>query len=185
MIGIPGPLLIAVLLLMLMVLVWAKGLFAARELASRSGVLSPDDESKFALCSPELVPRIFSRQDSEFVSATRSPQLQRLFRRDRKAVALLWIQQTSAAIQRIMREHKQVSRSARDLDFSTEVKLVSQYASLMLICGVLYLVIQVAGPMRLLALAVYADSLSQHIAQAEQAFQAATTDRTVTVARSS
>jgi hypothetical protein len=185
MIGIPGPVLIAVLLLLLIVLVWAKGLSAARELASRSDAMFPDDESKFALCPAELVPRIFSRQDSEFVSATGSPQLQRLFRRERKAVALLWVQQTSASIQRIMREHKQVSRSASDLDFSTEMKLVSQYASLMLICGALYLVIQVAGPMRLLALAVYADSLLQHIAQAEQAFQVATTVRTVSSARSS
>jgi hypothetical protein len=183
MIGIPSALLIAFVLLALIVLVWLRGLSAARELASRFDVVLPDDEGKVAPCPPELVLRIFSIEDWSLVSATKSSQLERLFRRERRAVALLWVQQTSAAIQRTMREHVQVSRTASDLEFNTEIRLVVQYAQLMFICGILYLVIQLFGPIWLRGLAIYADSLSQHIVEIERAFKAASTARSLPSAR--
>jgi hypothetical protein len=185
MIGIPGPWLIAILLLGLIVLLRAKGISAARSLSTRPDLVLPDDGVDFPPCPPEFVLRIFSREDLNFVSATNSPQLEKLFRRERKAVALLWVQQTRAMIQAIMREHALLSRSASDLRFSAEFRLVLQYAQLMLICGILFLVMQLAGPLWLRGLAVYADTLSRHIAETGQAFKAGTTAHTLTNARSS
>ncbi len=60
------------------------------------------------------------------------------------------------------------------LEFATEMKLVLQYAQLMLICGILLIVIQCAGPLWLRGLALYADALSQRITGAQLAFRAAT-----------
>jgi hypothetical protein len=174
MIGVSGALLVAVPLLGLLLLLWARGVSAARGLYSRSDVPLHEDAAELGPCPPEFVPKIFSRADWEFVSETKSPRLERLFRQERKAVALLWIQQTSAAIQHIMREHAQAARGNDDLEFATEAKLVLQYAQLMFICGILFVVIQSAGPLWLRGLALYADALSQRIAQAQLALRAAT-----------
>ena len=177
MIGVPTALLIGLLLLLLLLLVAARGMAAARDLPSGSDAPLLEDGSEFAPCPPEFASRIFSPQDSRFVSTTKSPQLERLFRSERKVVALLWVQQTSVAIQRTMREHAQLARQSEDLHFATEMKLVLLYAELMLICGVLFLAIRTAGPLWLGRLAVYADAHSQRLAQAQQSFKAATSTR--------
>jgi hypothetical protein len=185
MIGIPSALLIGFLLLALLLLMAARGISAARALPSGSDVSLPEDGAELAPCPPEFVSRIFSSDDSEFVSGTKSPQLQQFFRRERKVVALLWVQQISAAIQRTMREHAQIARGSDDLEFGTEMKLALLYAELMLICGVLFVAIQSAGPLWLHGLAVYADRHSQRLAQVQQSFKAATTPRELHGAESS
>jgi len=175
MIGVPTALLIGFLLLLLLLLA-ARGMAAARDLPSGSDTPLLD-ALEFAPCPPEFASRIFSPEDSKFVSTTKSPQLAKLFRSERKIVALLWVQQTSTAIQRTMREHVQIARASEDLEFATEVKLLLLYAELMLICGVLFVAIQSAGPLWLRGLAIYADAHSQRLAQVEQSFKAATAAR--------
>jgi hypothetical protein len=168
--------LLGILLLLLLLLLAARGSTAARELGS-----APDlpllDEAGLDACPAEFVARIFSSDDWEFVSGTRSRQLQGLFRRERKLVALVWVDQTSKSIRRIMREHTEATRQSHDLHFATETKLALQYAELMLICGMLFLAIQAAGPQRVRGLALYAGTLSQRLAQAQQNFKTVTTGR--------
>jgi hypothetical protein len=175
--GVSGALVIAVLLLLLLLLAARHGMSAARQLPFRSDLALLEDGAEGVPCSPEFVSRIFSPDDLEFVLATKSPDLVRLFRIERKGVALLWVQQTSAAIQKTMREHKRVARESADLEFVTELRLVFLYAQLMLICGVLSVAIQSAGPLWLRGLAIYADTRLQCLARIQQSFQAATTPR--------
>jgi hypothetical protein len=179
MIGLSSPLLIGGLLVVLLLLLGTRGISAARGLSGRSDLPLCDDAADLAPCPQEFVSKIFSRADWEFVSQTKSPKLAKLFRRERKAVALLWVRQTSAAIQRVMREHKAASRGSHDLEFTTEVKLVLQYGELMLLCGALFLAIQSAGPLWLRGLALYADSLSRSIADVQRALAAAATPREI------
>jgi hypothetical protein len=174
MIGISGALIIGGLLLLLLLLLATRGISAARGLSTRSDLPMGDDAADLVPCPQEFVPKIFSRADWEFVSQAQSPKLKKLFRRERKAVALLWVRQTSAAIQRVMREHAAAARQSHDLEFTTEVRLVLLYGELMLLCGLLLLAIQSAGPLWLRGVALYADSVSQRIAGAQQAFAAAT-----------
>jgi hypothetical protein len=178
MIGLSSALLIGGVLLLLLLLLAARGISAARGLAAKSDLPLCDD-ADFVTCPQEFVPKIFSRVDWEFVSQTKSPKLVKLFRRERKAVALLWVRQTSAAIQWVMHEHAVAVRGSRDLEFLTEVKLVLRYGELILLCGALFLAIQSAGPLWLSGLAVYADALSRSIAEAQQAFAAAATPREI------
>jgi hypothetical protein len=177
MIGVPSALLIGFVLLTLLLFVATRGISAARELSSRSDVPCSEDGAELALCPPEFVSRIFSSDDAKFVSATNSPELRKLFSRERKMVALLWVQQTSAAIQRIMREHLQLARQSEDLEFATELKLIGLYVELMLVCGMLFVAIQSAGPLWLRGLAIYADAHSQRLAQVQQSFKAAAAPR--------
>jgi hypothetical protein len=179
MIGLSGALMIGGLLLLLLLLLGTRGISAARGLSARSDLLLCDDAADLAPCPQEFVPKIFSRADWEFVSQTKSPKLAKLFRRERKAVALLWVRQTSAAIQRVMGEHAAAARGSHDLEFTTEVKLVLLYGELMLLCGALFLAIQSAGPLWLRGVALYADSLSQRFAEVQQAFAAAATPREI------
>ena len=174
MIGFSGAMIVGGVLLVLLLLLGVRGISAARSWSTRADLPIGDDAADFVPCPQEFVPKIFSSADWEFVCQTKSPQLEKLFRRERKAVALLWVRQTSAAIQRVMREHSAAARESRDLEFTTEVKLVLLYAELMLLCGVLLLAIQSAGPLWLRGVALYADSLSQRIAGAQQAIAAAT-----------
>jgi hypothetical protein len=173
-IGIPTALLLGTILLLLLLFVAMRGSMEARKLSSESDLLLLDDQGTADPCSPEFVARIFSPEDWEFVAKAKSPQIETLFRRERKLVALLWVHQTSTAIRRIMREHTQATRQSHDLHFATETKLVLLYAELMLLCGMLFLAIQSAGPQRVRGLAVYADTLSQRLAQAQRDFQTVT-----------
>jgi hypothetical protein len=179
MIGLSGALLIGGLLLLLLLLLAGRGIWAARGFAAKSDLPLCDEAGDLATCPQEFVPKIFSRVDWEFVSQTKSPKLVKLFRSERKAVALLWVRQTSAAIQRVMGEHAVAVRASQDLEFATEVKLALRYAELMLLCGALFLAIQSAGPLWLSGLALYADSLSRSITEAQRAFAAATTPREI------
>ena len=179
MIGLSSASLIGSLLLLLLLLLGARGISAARGLAAKSDLPLCDDVADFVTCPQEFVPRIFSRVDWEFVSQTKSPKLAKLFRRERKAVALLWVRQTSATIQRVMKEHAVAVRGSQDLEFTTEVKLALRYAELMLLCGALFLAIQSAGPLWLSGLALYADSLSRSITEAQQTFAAAAIPREI------
>jgi hypothetical protein len=174
MIGIATALSIGSVLFLLLLLLATRGSAAAREASSRSDLLLLDGETELDLCPPEYVAKIFSRDDWEFISSAKSPQLEKLFRRERKLVALVWVHQTSTAIRRIMREHTTATRQSRDLHFATETKIVLLYAELMLLCGMLFLAIQSAGPLRLRGLAVYADGLSQRLAQTQQGFKGIT-----------
>ena len=174
MIDVAGILMVVTLLSILLLLLGTMGASAAQGLFSTSDLPLHEDAPELALCPPEFVTQIFSSADWEFVSRTKSRELQELFRKERKQVALLWIQQTSGAIQRIMREHTQAARGNDDLEFATEMKLVLRYAQLMLICGILFVAIRSAGPLWLRGLALYADSLTQRLTQAQLGLHAAT-----------
>jgi hypothetical protein len=170
-------LLIAGTLLLLLVLLAAKGVTAARELPSTSDAPLLEAAADSPACPPRFAGSIFSPRDSKFVSSIKSPQLEKLFRHERKVVALFWVRQTSAAIQRTMREHAQVARSSPDLQPVTELKLALLFAGLMLICGVIFIVVRVAGPLWIGRLAHYADAHLQRLAQIQQSFKSSTSAR--------
>ena len=175
MIDVASVLIIAILLLILLLLLGGKSI-AGRP--TRSSISDddwlPGDADGAVACAPEFVQKIFSPADQDFVLATNSPELLSLFRRERKKVALLWIRQTSAGIQRIMRQHARVARGNYDLDFGTEMKVIFHYGQIMLICGILAVLIRFAGPMWLRSLALYADELMQQITEVQENIHAAT-----------
>jgi hypothetical protein len=174
--GLPIALFIAFVLFALLLLLGMRGA-SSGQLSFRSDLALLEGGSEATLCPPEFVSRIFSTEDSQFVTATRCPQLRKFFYRERKIVALVWVQQTSAAIQRTMREHRELARVSQDLEFTTEARLVLLYTELMLVCGLLWLAIHLAGPLSPRHLALYAEAHAQRLAQVHQSFKAATSPR--------
>jgi hypothetical protein len=165
---------VGVLLIVLLLAVGVKGWLASRDSAD---LLAGDDEIGPEGCPPVFVGRIFSPLDWRYVHGMKSPDIEKLFRKERRTVALVWVQQTSLAIRRVMREHAAIARQSSNLEPATELKIFMQFAALLVTCRAIRLGIDLAGPMRIGRLARYAHSLAQQVAQAEQAFELATQQR--------
>jgi hypothetical protein len=165
-------LVIGIGLLAMLVTFVMKGMLTARVLEREPEEIL-EGTGNFEACPPEVVESIFSERDEQFVRRFESRALRAYFETERRTVALLWVRQTASGIRRIMREHAAAARRSADLQFVTEVRLFLQYSGLMLICGVLLLLIPVAGPLWVRGLAGYAQRLSQGIAETQQAFEAA------------
>jgi hypothetical protein len=166
-------LLVGVVLLILLLLVGVKGLLTARELEQATDIPADYRDAREAF-SEEIATKIFSRADWEFVSRKKFSGLEKLFLSERKALALLWVRQTAGAIRRVMREHAEAARKSRDLQVATELKLFMHYGELLSVCGLLFVAIQVAGPVWPAGLAVYAERLSRQFSGAQEMLKAAT-----------
>jgi hypothetical protein len=161
------------ILLLVLVVAWVRADSASRHLPSALDGWAANQGDSIETCPPEFVSQIFSSQDLEFVSKLNSPELRRHFFLERSAVALLWVQQTTTAIRQVMRHHLEASRLRGDIEVATEAKILLQYAQLRLICGLLFLLIGLAGPQRLQVIALRADQLTQRIAAASREFDSA------------
>ena len=178
MISITLAIFICCLAVLLLALLATRGSLVKHELAFRTDLPLYDERlGDPSLCPPEFAARIFSPADWTFVSGEKSLEVQRLFRHERRVVALVWVHQTKTAIHRIMREHTRATRQSQDLNLSTEAKLLGHYVQLVAICDLLILAIQAAGPSRVGALATYAASLSHSFAQAQHALAITTAAR--------
>jgi hypothetical protein len=172
MIGVSGALIAAVLLLFL-ILAWFRTSSKEQDLSSYLEGPGAQEGDAVGVCPGEFVAKIFAGKDEEFVAQMGSSQLAKLFRQERSAVAVFWVRQTSAAIRRILREHLETSRASKDVEFATEAGIFLQYAQLRIICGILLMAIELAGPQGLQGLAQYADQLTQRIRAAQRAFESA------------
>jgi hypothetical protein len=167
MIGLISALTVGLLLLIALVVFALRQGSTARDFHSISEF--PGDlrhSGEIEVCPPELVARIFSREDWELISQTHSPALERLFLEERKKVALLWVRQTSRGIQQVMRNHADAAKQAADIRFRTELSLFLMYIELLLICETLLLLITTVGPPRLERIASYVHELSRQISHA-------------------
>ena len=99
------------------------------------------------LNAAELTEAIFSPRDWEFIRREGSPELEKLFLAERKAVAAYWVTVTSSRISDIRKNHLINSRFSRDLSPDDELRLLAQFLYLSVICRLGLLTIQVAGPM--------------------------------------
>jgi hypothetical protein len=123
-------------------------------------------------CPEELVNRVFSRADREFVRGLKADGIERLFEQERKKVAAVWVGQTSAMVRKVMREHAQAARYSKNLEFLMEIKIFAQFLMLMVVCGILSAAIWIAGPLWLGGLAHFAQKLSQRITKLQASFRA-------------
>lgn len=161
------------IVLFLVLLAWIRAESSSKDSRSDWDASPGEKGENVETCSAEIVSRIFSPEDLKFVSGIESPRLDRLFRRERTAVALRWVQETSAFISSIMRRHLEASRMRADLEIATEARIFLQYARLKLDCGILFVLIGLLGPQRLAGTALYAEKFLQRIGEGLPEFQLA------------
>jgi hypothetical protein len=156
---IPALTIVAMVVLLVLLFLFMTG----REEVEEQSSAAPDDQTQHmspdALHPSQLVRRIFSREDRDFILRTHSPRLQRIYQRERRKVALHWVHQTSREVSRIMRIHRLSSRQSPDLHVATEANLFFQYFELRLLCGLLVFLIKLVGPHSLADLASYSGDL--------------------------
>ena len=99
-----------------------------------------------SLLPPELVHRIFAREDLDYVSSVGSKEIREAFVRERRSVALRWVGQVRRQVLNLRHFHSGHSRFYAQLDLHTEIGLALSFASLLLACRMLETVFYVRGP---------------------------------------
>jgi hypothetical protein len=98
------------------------------------------------LLPPELVQRIFAKDDLNFVGANAPRSIREVFLRDRKQIALAWSNRLRNQVLRLKDYHFRRSRFYSQLSFATEISLAISFAALLLQCRMLQLLLLVGGP---------------------------------------
>jgi hypothetical protein len=140
-------LLLGLLLLVLLVYwAWRSGVYSAGagELDEAQEAL---DALQLELLPRPLVAKIFSPQDWEYISTHTSPQIQRRFERERRAIALAWLRQTRGQVGRLMVVHRRIARQSVSLSPAVELRLAAHYFVFLLACDLLLGLIWLRGPL--------------------------------------
>jgi hypothetical protein len=139
---------------------------------------SPAIPSDDALLSPfsreaaaPLLARIFSASDLQYLQRQNNPHILRLFRRERKRVALLFLAELSARTRQIKTLHARVAREAINPNPSVEVQIALGYFSILFFTGMLSFLIQIFGISAIRFLAVPALALAGLLSRLAQISQ--------------
>ena len=139
--------------LLLGVLLFASLFFLARRRPRTEGGAQAIVEARQALSAlqsgllpPELVERIFTPEDLDYVVSHAPGPVHKLFRNERKQLALSWARQVRAAIVHLRRFHLGKARQYAGLEWRTEIELAIDFAILLLACRILELAIYWRGP---------------------------------------
>ena len=94
----------------------------------------------------DLVARIFSEEDYQFVSEFGPPEFLQEFLENRKRIALLWLQQVRVSVRMLMDFYRKVARTNPALVPSTEARILLHYLGFKLACWFLTVMIRFQGP---------------------------------------
>jgi hypothetical protein len=111
----------------------------------------------------EALKGIFSGDDRQFIREEGDKQVSSLFRRERRRLALRWIERQNYQSTLIMRRHREASGRAADLQPAKEATLFLRYFELKLMFEVLAVLVWMVGPEGLRGLAERADKVLRGI----------------------
>ncbi len=98
------------------------------------------------LLDQELVARIFARDDLVFIQSEHSRSLESIFFKERRRVALIWVERVRSQIQLLRQLHLGSARFYARLEFKTELSLGWSFVTLLVTCRALKLAFWLAGP---------------------------------------
>lgn len=97
------------------------------------------------LLPPEMVERIFAKEDLEFVSGT-TAEVKDLFLAERRKIALSWVAQMRAQILSLKKFHLGSARFHAGLKLRTELRLAAEFMALLSVCRALQFALYFRGP---------------------------------------
>jgi hypothetical protein len=100
-----------------------------------------------SLLPPETVDRLMAVEDFEFVASAAPGPVTSLFCRQRKRIVLAWIQQVRRQIKSLRQFHLGAARFYARLSFWSEVSLAIDFASLLIACRALQILVWIGGPL--------------------------------------
>ena len=101
---------------------------------------------ELGLLSPDMVARIFAKQDFDYVASETPEEVQKLFFEERKKLALSWVSRVRRQVVRLRRFHLGSARYHSRLRFVTEVRLACDFAALLFACRALEIAVFLRGP---------------------------------------
>ncbi len=128
---------------------------------NRDGCEGDAQEFKRDALATELSARIFSAEDSEFVSSETCASAARAFQQERTTLALEWLRGVRTQVNRLFRSHLQAARQNPDLKPAGELRLGMHFLTFQLTTGILYIVIRVRGPLPAARLVLFSLLLSE------------------------
>jgi len=150
-------------------------MLAARTDSEESSPAISDDA---ALPSPfsrdsgtPLLSRIFSASDLQYVQRQNNPHVLRLFRHERKRVALLFLSDLRARTHQIKTLHTRAALNALAPNPGAEVRIAVGYFSILFFTAVLSLLVQIFGISAVRFLAAPASALAAYLSRLAQISQ--------------
>ncbi len=135
-------------------LLFALFLFWRRDHASAEGgaealleARSALNTLQFNLLPPELIERIFAREDLRFVESSTPPHIREYFLRERKQIALAWINQVRSQILSLRRFYLGRSRFYAHIGVATEISMALNFATLLSECRMVQFLVYLRGPL--------------------------------------
>jgi hypothetical protein len=98
------------------------------------------------LLPPELVDRIFAREDLEYVELEPAKEIRELFLEERKQVVLSWVSRVRKQVLNLRHFHLGSARFYARLSPRTELALALDFAVLLFACRVLQVSVFLGGP---------------------------------------
>jgi hypothetical protein len=148
------------MLALIVTLLIAAGLFAflfllwrRRKTApvSGSGQIAADAHGALQRLQTGLLPaafvsRIYDRSDLDYVMENAPARVQKRFLAERKRIAIAWVGRVHDEVKELQRFHASQSRFQENLSLRSELGLAFDFASLLMACRFLQLVLKIRGP---------------------------------------
>lgn len=94
------------------------------------------------------IKRIFSSEDKEFISRSGAEDVQRLFLKERKKLALQWIWMIQRELGHLMDLHLRLASYTYDPRPKVELKLSAKYLNLIVVSHIVLLLLWLRGPFK-------------------------------------
>ena len=98
------------------------------------------------LLPPEMVARIFTRDDLDYINSSASEEVRAMFLAERERIALMWVSFLRRNILSLRRFHLGSARLYAGLSFRAEVSLAVDFAILLFACRALEIMLRIRGP---------------------------------------
>ncbi|HLZ90969.1 MAG TPA: hypothetical protein VKQ28_04575 [Candidatus Acidoferrum sp.] len=108
------------------------------------------------------IDRIFSAEDMEFIYEAGPPRVQRVFLRDRKALAIQWLRRTQKQVAQLMDLHLRLAAYTHEPSPRFELKLTAHYVRFILTSYILLLLLWLHGPFKARSIVSYISRVAGH-----------------------
>lgn len=127
----------------------AAALLIMLAVAARRRRGSPIWDEPARLPERALMDQILSQEDAAFIKSLRSAELHRLFVKERRRLALEWLNEMLREAQRLMAMHGQAARQTTELSLLTELRVAFEHALFLGVYGAVFGLVWLFGPFRM------------------------------------
>ncbi len=92
------------------------------------------------------IERIFSAEDIEFICRSSTPEVQRLFLKERRALAVQWLRKTQKQVAQFMDLHLRLAGFTEKPSPGFELELTAKYVGFFVVSHLLLLLLWLRGP---------------------------------------